>query len=290
MAQFYRNVVLKIIGENWEAKFIFNFYTKEVMYINDFYVYEHIRLDNNTCFYVGKGRGKRYKNKSRNEHHDRIVNKYGMRAIIIKDKLTEEEAYLLERQLIQYYVFDLGYGIDIQGFRNYDNGKYLTNHTFGGNGSFGMIHSEEWKTQHSKDMTGDKNPMYGVNVWDTYSEDKANKIREKISIASTGENNPMFNVSPKERMSEEKYNKWYEKTSNRLKSQTGAKNPNSKKVYMYKNNEFIMEFSYIGECCQWLKDAFEIESKIDTIRSILMTHVKNNTEYNGFKFYLSKPF
>lgn len=29
----------------------------------DYYVYEHIRLDNNTCFYVGKGRGERYKSK-----------------------------------------------------------------------------------------------------------------------------------------------------------------------------------------------------------------------------------
>ena len=56
--------------------------------INDYYVYEHIRLDNNTCFYVGKGRGKRYKYKSRNEHHDRVANKYGMKSVIIKDKLT----------------------------------------------------------------------------------------------------------------------------------------------------------------------------------------------------------
>jgi hypothetical protein len=211
-----------------------------------------------------------------------------MKAIIVKDNLSEEEAYKLERDIILHYVFDLNYGIDIYGYRKYEENKFLTNHTFGGDGSFGMVHSDKWKEQHSKDMTGYKNPMYGVNLWNTYSTEKANEIKEKISVSSSGQNNPMFNVSPKERMNKEKYNEWYEKTSSRLKSQTGAKNPNSKKVYMYKNDEFIMEFLYIGECCQWLKDTFEIKSKMATIRDVLMKHIKKDTEYKGFKFYLSK--
>ena len=291
-----------------------------MLYINNFYVYEHIRLDNNTCFYVGKGRGNRYKHKSRNEHHDRIANKYGMKAVIIKDGLSEEDAYSLERQLISHYVFDLGYGIDIKGFRNYDDNKFLTNHTFGGDGSFGMVHSDEWKIQHSIDMTGNKNPMYGVNLWDTYTEDVANEIKAKIRHSVLGEKNAMFNVSPKERMSADKYDEWYRKTSDRLKSQTGVNNPNygnktlhnkvkdnpelriqyysrkgqqngkSKNIYVYKNNEFVMEFPYIGACCEWLKETFDIQSKINSLRSTVMRHVKNNTEYCGFKFYLFKPF
>ena len=35
MAQFYRNVVLKIIGENWKAKHILNTYTKGVVKIKE---------------------------------------------------------------------------------------------------------------------------------------------------------------------------------------------------------------------------------------------------------------
>jgi hypothetical protein len=286
--------------------------------IDNYYVYEHIRLDNNTCFYVGKGHGKRYKYKSRNEHHDRIANKYGMKSVIVKDNLSEEEAYKLERDIIAHYVFDLNYGIDIQGYRNYSENKFLTNHTFGGDGSYGMVHSDEWRRQHSIDMTGKNNPMYGINLWETYSDDKSNEIKDKIRNAISGENNPSYGISPKERMSEEKYKEWYKKTSDRLKSQTGSNNPNygnktlhnkvkynpelriqyysrkgsqngrSKKVYVYKNNEFIKEFSYIGECCEWLKEMFNITTKIDSIRNNIKKHIKDNTEYKGFKFYFSK--
>ena len=45
----------------------------------DFYVYEHIRLDNMTCFYVGKGRGKRCNIPSRNIHHDNICKHVAIR-------------------------------------------------------------------------------------------------------------------------------------------------------------------------------------------------------------------
>ena len=41
----------------------------------EFYVYEHIRLDNMRCFCVGKGKGERAYDLSRNDHHDRISEK-----------------------------------------------------------------------------------------------------------------------------------------------------------------------------------------------------------------------
>lgn len=43
---------------------------------NKYCVYEYIRLDNNQCFYVGKGIIKRANSMIRNEHHNRIVEKY----------------------------------------------------------------------------------------------------------------------------------------------------------------------------------------------------------------------
>ena len=187
--------------------------------MNDYYVYEHIRLDNNTCFYVGKGHGNRSNYYSRNEHHDRIADKVGMKVNIVRDNLSEDDAYRLERELIHHYVFDLGYGIDIIGYNNNINENgHLTNHTFGGDGSYGMVHSEEWRKQHSIDMTGENNPMYGINIWDTYSDDKKNEIRSRLSELNSKENNNMYGISPKERMDNETYKKWRNKLVNRLKS------------------------------------------------------------------------
>lgn len=243
--------------------------------IKDYYVYEHIRLDNNTCFYVGKGHGKRCNYVSRNVHHDRIVSKFGMKVNIVKDNLSEDEAYQLEKELIHHYVFDLGYGIDIIGYNNNPNEKgHLTNHTFGGDGSYGMVHTDEWRKQHSADMSGKNNPMYGI--------------------------------SPKNRMSEKKYDEWLKKTVNRLKSQTGVNNPNygnktlhnkikdnpqlrikyysrkgsqngrAKKVFMYDiNKNFLKQFDYIGECYKWIKESFSLSSKIDSIRGSITESIKN---------------
>ena len=63
-----------------------------------FYVYEHIRKDNNTCFYVGKGTGNRAYNLDRGNFHDSVRDEYGCRVKIIKGGLTEEEAFKLERE------------------------------------------------------------------------------------------------------------------------------------------------------------------------------------------------
>ena len=58
-----------------------------------------------TCFYVGKGKGRRYKQKSRNSHHDRIANKYGFITKIYKDHLSDDEALKIENERICHYVF-----------------------------------------------------------------------------------------------------------------------------------------------------------------------------------------
>ena len=120
----------------------------------DFYVYEHIRLDNNTCFYVGKGKGNRKDIPIRNKHHDRISEKYGHAVVIIADNLTEEEAFNLERETIEHYVVNVGYGIDIDGYRDYSNKKYLTNCTWGGEGSSGYNFSEDTKMKISNSLKG----------------------------------------------------------------------------------------------------------------------------------------
>lgn len=104
--------------------------------MNDYYVYLYLREDN-TPYYVGKGRG------------DRAFKKYGRRMKPPSDKskivfhtknLTEEKAFELEKKLIaEYGRKDNGTGI-------------LRNLTDGGEGMSGHIFSDEWKKNQSDAM------------------------------------------------------------------------------------------------------------------------------------------
>ncbi len=71
---------------------------------NRFCVYEHVRSDTNLVFYVGKGLANRPHEKiKRNRYWDRIVNKVGYTVKIVKDGLTEDQAFKLEEILIKTY-------------------------------------------------------------------------------------------------------------------------------------------------------------------------------------------
>jgi len=88
--------------------------------MENFYVYKHIRLKDGSTFYIGKGSGDRlHCAKNRNVHWNNIVKKdAGFKAEIIKESLSEQEAFALEISLIKEI------GID-----------NLTNMTDGGEGS-----------------------------------------------------------------------------------------------------------------------------------------------------------
>ena len=178
-----------------------------------YYVYEHIRLDKMEPFYIGKGKGERAYDLYRNDHHDAITDKYGHAVVIIADNLTEEEAYWLERDTIEDYVFNLGNGIDIEGHKDYDHAlPHLTNMDWGGiGGKSGMKCSEETKEKMSEAKKGQKNSkehnkniskaLKGIKL----SEQTRRKMSESqkgrknseehnknISKATKGKNNPMY--------------------------------------------------------------------------------------------------
>lgn len=122
-----------------------------------YYVYIHIRPDNNTTFYVGKGKGYRYIDPRRNNLHEKIVEKLKENGMdfyttVIKDKLTEKEAFELEEKMIDFYMYELGYGIDVIGLRgSIEEGfPYLTNFTLGGEGSSGAVNSNETRRKKSE--------------------------------------------------------------------------------------------------------------------------------------------
>ena len=163
----------------------------------EFYVYVHIRKDNNTVFYVGKGTGYRAYNLDRGNFHNGVRDKYGCKVVIIKDNLTESQAFRLESKMIKYYVLTLGYGIPIDGYMHKENNKYLTNFTWGGEGASGIIpwnkgkhQSEEAKRKNSEahkgKYDGKKNPMFGKNAYANKTPEEMEEIGKKKSEALKG--------------------------------------------------------------------------------------------------------
>lgn len=245
-----------------------------------YYVYEHLRRDNGSCIYVGKGHNKRINCHSRNEKHDEIMKAVGIDVRIIMDGLTEDEAFSLENQTILHYVNTLGYGIDIDGYRNSESGYFLTNKTFGGKGFTGMKRKE-----HAERMSGKNNPMYGVNNWDNFTPERAAEVKQRISLTSKGENNPMYGVSPEDRMSAEKYESWLTKTVDRLKCQTGSSNPNAKPINVYsKDGSYLKTFPCIKDCAEWMMSTQEITCTMANLTSCIGSAARKSKAYKNLLF------
>ena len=113
-------------------------------YPEGFYVYLHIREDDGLVFYVGKGKGKRaWERSMRNRHWHFVANKHGFVVKVIDEKLSQDDAFALERYLIESYR-SIGTGI--------------VNVSDGGDGGTGKRHSDEWKA-HIRERMLVKNPM-----------------------------------------------------------------------------------------------------------------------------------
>lgn len=235
-----------------------------------------------------------------------------MKVKIIKNNLSEDAAFDLEKELIRKYVFELGYSIDIDGYRNRNNSKKcLTNSTWGGEGTSRPKTKEE-KERQSILMSGENNPMYGINVWDLMTEEQRKKESIYRSKRAKGRNNPMYNVSPKERMDDNTYKQWRKKQAenkigsrnpnygsktlhNKIKyrpdlrikyySRPGIQNGRCVKVGCYTLNDMHLgDFEYLGECAEWVKEYLQINTKINCIRSGISKAIKNNKPYRGLKF------
>ena len=120
-----------------------------------FYVYK-ITYQNGKPFYIGKGQNCRYKSHflyNKKFELYRFIRKklktQSLRIVIIKDNLTEEKAFDLEKKFIKKYGRkDIGTGV-------------LYNRTSGGQGEAGRIYSKETKRKISKGRIGEDNPFYG---------------------------------------------------------------------------------------------------------------------------------
>ena len=72
----------------------------EGIVLNKYYVYVWYNEKTNEIIYVGKGSGKRYKDKNRNPKFKAYVNKYKCSSRIILDNLNEVEAFEKEIEYI----------------------------------------------------------------------------------------------------------------------------------------------------------------------------------------------
>lgn len=138
--------------------------------MNNAYVYRHIRLDSDTVFYIGIGKGRNYEraksNRSRNKHWNGVVNKYGYKVEIVFDNLTWEDACKREIEQINLYGrIDLGTGT-------------LVNLCDGGwGGSVGRKVSEETRKKISDFHKGN---TYTLGV------KRSEETKEKLRIAFKG--------------------------------------------------------------------------------------------------------
>ncbi len=123
-------------------------------------------------FYVGKGVLERVKSLTRNNLHSRISKKYGIERKVIFETDNEQEAFEIEKKLILEY----------KTFIHGDANSWGANLTQGGEGTSGMIMSDEAKRKNSESnkisCSKEKNGMYGKH----HSEE----TRKKIGIRSRG--------------------------------------------------------------------------------------------------------
>jgi len=175
----------------------------------DFYVYEHWRPDTNICFYVGKGSKDRAWNmKKRNLYHKAIQSKLMSMGLsvdvrIIVSNLTEESAFMVERDKIAFY-----------GREN------LSNMTDGGEGVLNP--SDEYRKKLAAKSVGNKNMLGKKHSDETkrrISEKKMGHFvsfesRDKMGAANRGKKRGPMPKEIRQKISDTKKRKFFEKRLN----------------------------------------------------------------------------
>jgi NUMOD3 motif len=138
--------------------------------MNEFYTYAFLREDR-TPYYIGKGTGNRIYSTYRKGAKPP---KDKSRIIYLKQNLTEEQAFKHEIYMIAVFGRkDLGTGI-------------LINRTDGGEGSSGVLQSEETKIKRSKALKGHIVSSKTRKKMSEASKNPSEETRKKISEAHKG--------------------------------------------------------------------------------------------------------
>jgi hypothetical protein len=133
--------------------------------MNTFYIYCHRKKTDGKCFYIGKGKGYRYNQKtSRNKYWWNIVNKYGFESEILVNNISEDKAFELE----SYFCNQIGY----------DNLCNMREEKGWG----GYSHSDETKSKISNSHLGKEKPwVRDFRLGQKESEETKNKKKKPKS-------------------------------------------------------------------------------------------------------------
>ena len=196
-----------------------------------YYVYIWYIVDTGEVFYVGKGKGKRYKQTShRNKFFNDMYNSHNCDVKKIYENLTESEAFQKEKDTVKWFR-------ENTSFR-------LTNQTDGGEGLSGWKPSQEFKDKQSKihkeqwENEEFKNKMMAIRT-DENGPYKSQEFRNKIAQLVQGENNPNYNHKWTDEM---KYNLSKKRIENGIAS--GENNPMATKVICLETGEVFNLIKY----------------------------------------------
>lgn len=203
-------------------------------------------------FYVGKGCGNRYKSQTtRSKSFKEYYNNHNCDVRKIKEHMSEEDAYRLEKETISKYR---------------KTSPILCNVDEGGRGL--------------PILKGEKNPMYNVSPKDRMEEETYKQWKYKHTLM-VGDKNPNYGkhtLKCKYHMDKEE--------ALRRQSRPGKQNGRATPVKMYDiNMNFIKEFDYIGEACQYLIDRnIPRTKKVDIVRERIWKANKENKPCYNFYF------
>lgn len=140
----------------------------------NYYVYLHIKEDDGTVFYIGKGTKLRWcVSHSRNLHWKNTAKKHGVVCEIVAHNLTAEESLILEKKLIATY-----------GRQDKKTGC-LVNLTDGGDGVVNYVWTEEHRKKISEAGMGRKHTeefkqmVSRIHTGKTLSQETKDKIASK---------------------------------------------------------------------------------------------------------------
>lgn len=141
-----------------------------------FYVYEHWRPDKNICFWVGKGHNNRAWQFKRNTHYNRIVAKLSRLGMcievrMIESGLVEAEALSLEKVRIAFWRA---------------RHKHLVNMTDGGQGTVGIVYSDERRAHLAKVQKGKKMSKEAREKIRHAALNRSESYRKKLSASLKG--------------------------------------------------------------------------------------------------------
>jgi len=146
-----------------------------------YYVYIYIIDGTEEVFYVGKGKDDRAYKGKRNKFCEDMKKTHKWSVLIVEDELTEDQAFVLESELIAKYK---------------NKGHRITNQTEGGDGISGYIMTNEIKekiSETSKMKWKEDNEFVEKQMWHRqYGVYKSEEFRRKISMIVKGQNNPNY--------------------------------------------------------------------------------------------------